>query len=340
MQVSRLALALWAAMSASSASAGADWFRASQPQLPVISLRALEPAGGKLEPNDERGELRYVKVSAHVVQLNGFGEQLDELPVYLPDRWTDTEQVEVVGEEGLYRLLFADAGRPVLYIHGYNESFDKSVKRALWLRQQLQLEGRLVLFSWPSDGNVLNYTRDEADLYWSVPYLRRAIEGLAARYGEGGFDIIAHSLGGRGVALALAQLHDTRPAGGAPVVGQTILVAPDMDVQVFADLQHKVVASTERLSLYSSELDEPLAISETLHGYPRLGQSGAHSQRLQGLDVIDVSEVPRRRPTGHNYHLGSPVIQADMRAILAGRPAAQRAMRPRVGERHWQLLPE
>ncbi|MGB0867043.1 MAG: alpha/beta hydrolase, partial [Granulosicoccaceae bacterium] len=268
-----LVTVLWALSMTQAASAAQDWFQSTQPVLPVISLRQLESAGKNFEPNDYRGELRYVEVSASVVKLNAFGQQLKDLPVYLPDRWTNTEKVEMLGEEQLYRLLFADAGRPVLYIHGYNEGFDKSVKRALQLRQQLELEGRLILLSWPSDGNFINYTRDEADLYWSVPYIRRAIESLAAEYGKGGFDLIAHSLGGRGLSLAIAQLYDTRP-DLRPIAGQTILVAPDMDAQVFVDQQHKITGNTTRLSLFSSGLDEPLAISAALHGYPRLGQSG------------------------------------------------------------------
>lgn len=340
MRLTRQALLLAALLAPWPAVLGAgpaDWFKSSQPVLPVITLRELEPAGSSFKPSDNRGGLHYVKVSAKVVKLNAFGEKLQELPVYLPDRWTNTEKVEPLSEPQLYQLLSADAGGPVVYVHGYNEGFDKSVKRALWLRQQLQLEGRLILLSWPSDGNFINYTRDEADIYWSVPYIRQAIEKLAAEYGKGGFDLIAHSLGGRGLSLALAQLYDMQPEL-RPVAAQTILVAPDMDAQLFADQQYKITGNTQRLSLFGSRLDEPLAISETLHGYPRLGQSGEHTEVFKGFDVIDVSEVPRRRATGHNYHLGSPVIQQDMRAILSDQSVSERSLEKR-GDNHWQLQP-
>ncbi len=316
----------------------AEWISQQRVSLPVITLRQLLAEGSGLQASDERGELHYTRVSAQVVSLDALSEQSQDWPVYVPDRWTAKAQIEVLDEQAFYGLLSAGAGRPVIYLHGYNESFHRSVRRALLLRQRLGLAGRLVLLSWPSDGNIINYTRDEADLYWSVPYIRRVLERLSAEYGAGGFELIAHSLGGRGLALALAQLHDQRPELG-PVAAQVIFVAADMDATVFADRQAKIVANAQRVSLYTSKLDEPLALSATLHGYPRLGQSGMHTAVLDGIEVIDVTGVPRRRPSGHNYHLGSPVVQADLRAVLAGKSPQLRRLLRQKGAQHWMLAP-
>jgi len=316
-----------------------EWLQESSSLLPVIGLRQLEHSqANQVMPNDTRGSLSYLAVSATVTKLETLSATLQDLPVYLPDRYTETGQVKALEQEKFFPLLNPEKGRPVLYIHGYNESFDRSVRRALLLRQQLNLQDRLILLSWPSDGNLINYTRDEADMYWAVPYISQVLQNLAAHYGKGGFDLIAHSLGGRGMSLALALLHDIRPEL-RPIAAQTILVAPDMDAQIFADLQQKIVANTQGLTLYTSKLDEPLLLSESLHGYPRLGQTGEHSKVFEGFDVIDVTGVPRRRPSGHNYHLGSPAIQQDMRAILDEQPTEKRPLNARVFLRHWRLQP-
>ena len=45
-------------------SAVGDWFESSRPVLPVMTLRELEPVEEGSLPNDNRGELRYVKVSS------------------------------------------------------------------------------------------------------------------------------------------------------------------------------------------------------------------------------------------------------------------------------------
>ncbi len=313
-----------------------SWVNSTQPILPVITTRQLVQKDDEVTTSDQRGPLRFLEVKVQVRKIDALSAQIAELPVYVPDRWTSTEEIQELSEPALHNLLDQKAGRPVVYMHGYNEGFDKSVKRALWLRKQLQLENRLMLFSWPSDGSLLNYSRDEADLMWSVPTIAAVIESLAERYGKGGFDLIAHSLGGRGLSLALAQLYDQKPEM-QPIAAQTVLVAPDMDVQIFQQIQQKVVANSQRLSLYVSESDEPLIVSETLHGYPRLGQSGVHTQALQGLDVIDVTSLRRRRPSGHNYHLGNPIIQGDIRAILQDKKAVERQLSAGSAPQHWRF---
>ncbi len=332
--------ALLALLPAASQADVKSWFKQSQPVLPVVTLRQLTQVDNTLQATDERGELRYLKVSAKVVKLNAFGDQAQDWPVYVPDRWTDTDTVEPLPEEQFYQLLATESSaakaRPFVYLHGYNESFDKSVTRALWLRQKLALEGRLILLSWPSDGNFINYTRDEADLYWSVPTIKRVLDALSRRFGPAGFDIIAHSLGGRGLALAMANLYDEQ-TDIRPATSQIVFVAADIDAQVFTDLLPKIHGNSTRVTVYTSQFDEPLALSQTLHGYPRLGQSGKHTQGLTGADVIDVTQVPRRRPTGHNYHLGSPTIQADIRAVLAAKTPQQRGLEARNYAGHWLL---
>ena len=62
-----------------------------------------------------------------------------------------------------------DNGNVVIYIHGYKIDFEKSCRRSAVFQRALGLQDRLLLFSWPADGNMLKYTWDEADLIWSVP---------------------------------------------------------------------------------------------------------------------------------------------------------------------------
>ena len=51
-----------------------------------------------------------------------------------------------------------------------------------------------MLFSWPSKGELVSYTRDEADIEWSQQYLEPVIDRLSRIYGPERLNIVAHSL--------------------------------------------------------------------------------------------------------------------------------------------------
>ncbi len=93
----------------------------------------------------------------------------------------------------------------------------------------------------------------------------------------------------------------------------------------------------KRASLFN---DTPLALSRQLHGYPRLGETGSHLEKLTGVDIIDVSEIPVRYPSGHLYHLYQDIVAGDLIQLLNdGKPASQRSNLKRTSENYWMLQP-
>ncbi len=46
---------------------------------------------------------------------------------------------------------------PLLFVHGFNTSFEDAVGRALDIAEQCHCEGTIVLFTWPSGNNVYQY---------------------------------------------------------------------------------------------------------------------------------------------------------------------------------------
>jgi esterase/lipase superfamily enzyme len=196
-----------------------------------------------------------------------------------------------------------------------------------------------VLFSWPSDGAILNYTRDESDLYWSVAPLAETLTDMIGRFGAGNFDIAAHSLGTRAVFLALVQMANGE-RGNTPLINQLVLLAPDIDAGVFRQYLPRIRPLARHITVYVSDNDTPLAFSRQLHGYPRLGESGPHLEDLTGVDIIDVSEIPVRYPSGHLYHLYQDIVASDLVQLLdGGKPASQRSNLKRTSENYWLLQP-
>lgn len=286
---------------------------------------------------DERSDLKAGWCRVRERDLSVLAPLAESAPSYIREEILRVDQVRQVDRRlVLDELQQTAAGDPpVLYVHGYFMSFEKGCRRALLLQENADLTGRFLWFSWPSNGALTNYTHDEADLYWSVPDLADAILELESRFGPRGADVAGHSLGARGVVLALYEVAARKPDAR---LGDVVLLAPDMDFQIFARMLPRILPIVESITVYVTDADRPLAISAQLHGYPRLGEAGNDVGKLQGVEVIDLSELPTESPTGHLYHVYSKDVGADLSQLLGeGKMAAQRRNLVQTGPNSWSL---
>lgn len=260
---------------------------------------------------------------------------------YIPDAMIDIQAIHRASADQFLQGLERSIGsrRPILYIHGYNMSFARSCKQAALFEQNLGVDSRVILFSWPSDGALLNYTRDEADVQWSITPLEKVLEQMQRHFGSGGFDVVAHSLGARGLVYALNNLaHEDR--GDLPVLNQLVLVAPDIDAGIFSQALPRIRPLVKHLSLYVSANDKPLALSAEVHGYPRLGEAGTHLEGMNSIEIIDLSDLELRSFSGHLYHLYNDAMTADLGLLLNGqRSAENRPGLNKVADGYWHLGP-
>jgi esterase/lipase superfamily enzyme len=266
----------------------------------------------------------------------------ENLPFYIPDDVVVLDRIKELSLEEFWSDLEATRGnrRPVLYTHGYFIDFERGCKRASIFQASQGLAGRFLLFSWPSDGAILNYTNDESDLYWSVAPLAQTLTDMVERFGAGGFDVTAHSLGTRGVFLALVQMAGTEQVT-KPLINHLVLLAPDIDSGIFKQYLSRIRPLARNITIYVSANDTPLALSRQVHGYPRLGESGQHLDGLTGVDIIDLSEISVRYPSGHLYHLYNDIVISDLAQLLdRDKPASQRGNLKQVSENYWLLQPE
>lgn len=310
--------------------------------MPFITLRNRTDENDPAKHfGEDRGTLRAGHCSVLRRELTPLKPIVENAPFYVPDNVAKLESITERPVAQLLDELRAGAGdrRPVLYTHGYYIDFERGCKRASIFQDSLGLDGRFVLFSWPSDGAILNYTRDEADLYWSVTPLAEVLANMIERFGAGRMDVVAHSLGTRGVFLALVELAD-REHDDEPIVGQLVLVAPDIDLGLFEQQLHRIRPLAGRITVYVSSNDQPLALSREVHGYPRLGEAGPRLARLAGVEIVDISELPVRYPSGHVYHLYHKRVIEDLSELLnAGKSASARAGLSRVGTNRWLMQP-
>ncbi len=309
-------------------------------EIPFVTLRN---STGLRDPGryfgGERSDLRAGTCRVGELDLGVLSPLADAAPGFLREELLRVQGLRLTDPAAVLDELQRSAGDrgPALYVHGYYIGFEKGCRRAALLQQNAGLAGRFLWFSWPSDGAAAYYTHDEADLYWSVPDLADTIIELERRFGTGAVDVIGHSLGARGVVLALYDVANRRPDIR---LGHVVLLAPDMDFEIFERILPRIDSVAQSMTVYVTTGDKPLALSAQLHGYPRLGEAGNDVSRLTGVEVIDLSDLPSDSPTGHLYHIYSPDVGRDLqRLLVAGdRAGARPALRADGGNR-WRLQP-
>lgn len=240
------------------------------------------------------------------------------------------------------RVAQSARGEALVFVHGYNVTFEDAARRTAQLAYDLDVDGPAVFFSWPSQGGLLRYAVDETNVAWAVPDLKQFLLDVARKSGARSVHLIAHSMGNRALASALCNL-SYEAHGGSKVFREVVLTAPDIDAEVFRrEIAPAIVKTAERVTLYASGSDEALAVSKKLHGYPRAGDAGDSVVVVPGIDTIDVSAVEEGL-LGHSYYGDNRAVLADLALLLhEGTPSQDRPwLRPKAAGplRYWVLAP-
>ncbi len=231
----------------------------------------------------------------------------------------------------------------VVYIHGYNRSYESAVLDTADLMYEINLSYPLVLYSWPSGGSVLSYASDLVNTDWSTYHLSAFLEKLLDNEAIGKLHIIAHSLGNRALLNSLKYLTDSQKLSTPEKIGQLILFAPDVDADIFSRDYLPVLASlADRTSLYVNAKDVPLQTSNRLNRYQRLGNASEKVFIASGVETVEISDAVTIF-NSHDAHLEIPRVQQDLHALLNLQQAAaqRKTLAPstdEAGRPYWKLL--
>jgi esterase/lipase superfamily enzyme len=207
----------------------------------------------------------------------------------------------------------------VLFVHGFNYTFDESVETALRIVQRTRFPATPVAYNWPSQGKVTAYGIDRDMSEWTIDHLTEFIRDLAVAVPEGfHLHIMAHSMGNGAVLLALARLNlaDRR-------LGQLILIAPDVDANIFKVMILRA-GPFQRRTLYVSNHDLALRAAGFLHsGTSRAGDATKQYVVVEGVDTVDMSPLSAGI-TGHSLYEYSQLMFDDLGEVLQGKTATRR----------------
>ncbi|MDA9524611.1 hypothetical protein XI06_31060 [Bradyrhizobium sp. CCBAU 11434] len=188
-------------------------------------------------------------------------------------------------------LAAADLHDVLIFVHGYNVTFEDAARRAGQLAVDLKFAGRTLLYSWASAADTKKYTVDESTIDWSRDHFETFLQLALGEIGAGKVHVIAHSMGNRAVINTLERVTSWQLPAGAAKLGQIIFAAPDIDRDRFVQLAARFKGCAARVTLYASSRDVALLASKFVHGYPRAGEAGDALTVVDGVDTIDASLV-------------------------------------------------
>jgi esterase/lipase superfamily enzyme len=201
-------------------------------------------------------------------------------------------------------LAAADQRDALVFVHGFNVSFEDAARRAAQISVDLKFAGRTLLYSWASAADAKQYTVDESTIDWSRDHFEAFLQLALTEIGAREVHVIAHSMGNRALVNTLERIPSWQLPAGAAKLGQVVFASPDVDCDRFVQLAAKFKGSAARFTLYASSRDVALLASKFVHGYPRAGEAGEALLVVDGVDTIDASLVDTSLVGLHHSYFG------------------------------------
>ena len=239
------------------------------------------------------------------------------------DRHIVVASIEPLAETAFAARLEGEAASASLdllvFLHGYNVTFEQAARRAAQIAFDLGFPGIVVLFSWASAGAWYQYVGDGERANTSArPFA--SLLALLSGGPWGNVHLVAHSMGNRVLTLALA---DHRPAAFTP--GEAAFVAADVYVPLFRQqLPGLLDAAEGRMTLYASRGDRALWASSILHAAERIGHiQGTGPFIARGIETIDATTVDTSLlGIRHGYFSDRVTVLDDLGTLLRERKRA------------------
>lgn len=319
----------------------------------VLYATDRKPTGNK-KPDKfyaaDRGELTFGSVEISIPHDHRMGQL--EGPAWWklefrkdPTRHVVLLNLDVFDRDGFVQnlrksLVERPSKQALVFVHGYNVSFEDSCRRTAQIAYDLKFEGVPVAYSWPSEGKTQLYLVDETNVHWSVTHFQRLLCLLLNEIGAEAVHVIAHSMGNRALVEALRALDTRELQPTSARLTQVIFAAPDIDAATFQEIAEDFRQKAARFTLYTSSRDAALIASKVVHKYPRAGECGKDLVLLDGIDTIDATKVDTEL-MGHSYIGNNDSILADVYDLLRdGSPPRMRfrlRRRERLGREYWMF---
>jgi esterase/lipase superfamily enzyme len=179
----------------------------------------------------------------------------------------------------------------LVYVHGFNQTFETAVLDAARLSDGIRFRGDTMAFCWPSKAKLLDYGYDRDSAMWSRDALEKVLDGLMASPTVGRLHVVAHSIGTMLTMESLRQLYAHQGDPAADRLGAVVFASPDIDLDVFASSVEHIGPMARKITVLTATNDRALALSRWMAGgMTRVGAAQKTQLEQMGLHVIDASQ--------------------------------------------------
>jgi esterase/lipase superfamily enzyme len=303
------------------------------------------PAKGFRNERDAQGRVHYGTCMVDVPRSHRFGST--GTPFY--KRWLRLEFKDdhlklrtikpIADEAGFIAEMRAELEAQterdrvaLVYLHGYNTSFEEAAIRAAQIGVDLKVPGVTAFYSWPSMAAAKGYPADIARVEASEAQMAEFLSAIATQSGATVVHVLAHSMGNRGFARAVSRITSYAASTGAVRFGQILLAAPDIDVDLFKALAVAYPKIAKRTTMYVSAKDRALEMSSWLQDSNRAGFTPPVTV-VDGIETIEVGAIDLTL-LGHGYYAEAEAVLYDMKQLLdSDDPTVPPEKRPRIEKR-------
>ncbi len=227
-----------------------------------------------------------------------------------------------------------------IFVHGYNVKFEDAIKRTAQMAHDLKFKGAPILYSWPSNGDPKKYFADEQNTEKTQHNLQEFIIDVSNYNDADEIYFIAHSMGNRPLTRALADIEKSNTKVKSKIK-EIILAAPDLDASTFkSSIAPFLNDYSDAITIYASDNDRALIISQEIHEDFRLGQTAGFTP-IEGIEMIDATLVGTDF-LSHSYFSENEKLISDISGIISRKGRAKNRnglseINTKTSKTYWQF---
>lgn len=200
----------------------------------------------------------------------------------------------------------------LIYVHGFNMSFENAAISSAQLSYDIGFEGLTVFYSWPARGGAPAYIADAESAAASQRHFAAVVSELLYQTRATKVYLVAHSLGARLASRAMKSVFLAEP-GFRTAVKEIVLIAPDIETDEFISELAPFLGTVERpVTVYVAQSDPAIVISNTLNNTPIIGESVFVTPRVETIDAQGINSSLR----GHSSYKTTDSILGDVRSLI------------------------
>ena len=254
------------------------------------------------------------------------------------------------------RLKERESNDVVLFVHGFNNSFDYAAQTLGGIWHFLQRRHVPILYSWPSwAGGLRGYFIDKVSGEFTIFHLKETLRTLFEIPQIDNIHIIAHSRGTDVVTTALRELIiENRAAAKNPLnefgIANLIMAAPDLDYGVIRQrlMAEAFGSAFGKITVYSTSTDKALTVSQLLMKGIRFGLLASDNidkrdrsilERVGNVSFVQAQNI--KTLTGHDYFVSDPAVSSDLLRLINHGSKPGTSLRPLIHkDGNFWLLPD